>query len=302
MIKKEVKGMKADEEGVNSGRLWRILKILNPKYNDPPTAVLDGKGNFITTTEGIKKVSMEHFSKVLSDLPIEEDLEDLRKEKEKLCEERMKICKDNKTSPWTMEYLEIVLRKLKLNKSRDLYGLTNDLFRLDRIGNDLKLAILKLMNRIKQEQIYPSLLETCDISAFWKNKGKWGRGGFRLTVLRTILDRLIYNDEYSTVDENLTDCNVGARRKRGMNDNLFVLGALMNSAAHEKDGPLFIQLCIIEKAFNSSWLPDCINDLFEAGIQNDKIPLLYMSNKRANVSFKLNQNKSKRFIIEDSVC
>ena len=114
---------------------------------------------------------MEHFSEVLSDRPIAEDLEDLRVEKEELCEERMKFCKKNKTPPWTMGKLETVLSKLKLNKSRDPHGLTNDLFRLESIGDDLKFAILKLMNRIKEEQFYPSFFETCDISAFLKNKG-----------------------------------------------------------------------------------------------------------------------------------
>ena len=34
---------------------------------------------------------------------------------------------------------------------------------------------------------------------------------FRVTVLRGILDRLIYNNSYSTIDEDITDRNVGAR-------------------------------------------------------------------------------------------
>ena len=103
-------------------------------------------------------------------------------------------------------------------KSRDPYGLANELFMPGVAGDDLKLAILKLMNKIKEEQKYPQCLELCNISSIWKRKGSRNnfesyRGIFRVTIFRSILDRLIYNDEYSNIDSNLTDSNVGARKK-----------------------------------------------------------------------------------------
>ena len=50
-----------------------------------------------------------------------------------------------------------------------------------------------------------------------------------MTVFRTILDKLIYNDEYEKLDKNLTDCNVGGRKARNIRDNIFVLNAIINS-------------------------------------------------------------------------
>ena len=41
--------------------------------------------------------------------------------------------------------------------------------------------------------------------------------------LRSILDKLIYNDEYPVIDENMTDSNVGARQERNIRDNIFVI-------------------------------------------------------------------------------
>ena len=38
-----------------------------------------------------------------------------------------------------------------------------------------------------------------------------GESSGSLYILRAILDRLIYNDEYPGIDENLIDSNVGAR-------------------------------------------------------------------------------------------
>ena len=103
----------------------------------------------------------------------------------------------------------------------------------------MKLAVLKLMNKIKDEQIYPKCLELCNISSIWKKKGSRNsfdsyRGIFRVTIFRSILEKLIYNDEYINIDKNLTDANVGARKKRNIRDNIFVLNAITNSRRKEK--------------------------------------------------------------------
>ena len=55
------------------------------------------------------------------------------------------------------------------------------------------------------------------------------RGIFRVTILRNILDLLIYKDEYPKLDKMLSDCNVGGRRGRNVRDNIFVLNAILNS-------------------------------------------------------------------------
>ena len=52
---------------------------------------------------------------------------------------------------------------------------------------------------------------------------------FRVTVFRNILDRLIFNDEYKTVEKKLSDSNVGGRKDRNIRDNIFVLNAIINS-------------------------------------------------------------------------
>ena len=143
-----------------------------------------------------------------------------------------------------------MLKNLKKEKSRYPHGLTNELLGPDVAGDDLKLAVLKLMNKIKDEQIYPKCLELCNISSIWKKKGSRNsfesyRGIFRVSVFRTILDRLIYNDEYSNIDQNLTDANVGCRKGRNIRDNLFVLNAIKNSKKNEKMRHLICKYIIL---------------------------------------------------------
>ena len=70
-----------------------------------------------------------------------------------------------------MKDLYRMLKSLKKQHSRDPVGLANDIFCLEVAEDDLKLAILKLMNRIKLEQMYLECLEPCNISSIWKMKG-----------------------------------------------------------------------------------------------------------------------------------
>ena len=97
----------------------------------------------------------------------------------------------------------------------------------------MKHAILILMNKIKNQLVFPEELQIFNITSLYK-KGKRNifdnyRGIFQGTVLRNILDRLLYNDVYPVVDKNLTDSNVGARKERNISDNLFVINAITNS-------------------------------------------------------------------------
>ena len=165
---------------------------------------------------------------------------------------RIKLAQKNKTPPWTLKELEVVLKYLKNNKSRDPLGLCNELFKENAAGDDLKLAVLKLVNRIKSEQKYPEALEKCDITSIYKKKGNKNdfnsyRGIFRVPIVRTILFG-IYNDVYEVIDESLTDSNVGARKGRNVRDNIFVLNAVTNSVINGSEEPIDAQLFDIEKA------------------------------------------------------
>ena len=79
------------------------------------------------------------------------------------------------------------------------------------------------MNLIKTTQEFPDVLKYCNIARVYKNKGSRKefcnyRGIFCVTVLKSILDKLLYNDDYSGIDVHLTDSNVGARKKRNVRD------------------------------------------------------------------------------------
>ena len=108
------------------------------------------------------------------------------------------------------------------------------------------------------------------------------------------MDRLIYNDEYEKIDKQLSDSNVGARKHRNIRDNIFVVNAITNSVVNGKEDPLDIQLFDVEKCFDALWGEECINDVYEAGLKDDKLVLLYLENQCANIAIKNPRGKSDR--------
>ena len=305
-INEEISNLKCEEGGINVGKLWKLKKKLSSKCRDPPTAMLDKKGNLITSPKQIEALAVEVFKDRLENRQINDELAELKKNKETLCTLRLEQASNNKTPDWTIEDLEKVLKYLKNNKSRDPYGYINELFKSNSAGSDMKIAVLKLMNRIKTEQKYPQALEIANISAIYKNKGAKNvfesyRGIFRVPILRTILDRLIYNDEYDIIEENLSDSNVGARKGRNVRDNILVLNAITNSIVNGNEDAVDVQIFDIEKCFDKLWVEECVNYLFTSGFKNDKLPLLFKENQNALIAVKTSTGISKRISIRNII-
>ena len=107
----------------------------------------------------------------------------------------------------------------------------------------------------------------------------------RADVLKDMY-RLMYNDSYYTIDSNLTDGNVGARKNRSVRDNIFVLGAITNSVSNGNSPPIQIQVMDAIKCFDKLWLQACINSLYEAGLNIDPLNLLYIENRNAQIAVK----------------
>ena len=182
--------------------------------------MLDPKsGKLVTNEKDLKKHTVDYYTNVLRNREIKEDLKEHKQSKEELCTLRLEETIHIKTPDWTDTDLIAALKGLKNKK-------INELFQPEVAGHDLFNAILKLMNRIKSDSIYPKALTLCNISSIYKQKGSINafssyRGIFRVQALRNILEKLLYNDEYKNIESNLTDANVGARQNRNIRDNIF---------------------------------------------------------------------------------
>ena len=117
-----------------------------------------------------------------------------------------------------MGELEKALKALKKDKSRDPNGWCNELFKDGVAGTNLKISLLQFLNRMKEENEIPDFVRLADVSTIYKGKGKKcdlinDRGIFVVTLLRSILMRLIYLDFYPQLDDSMSDSQIGARKR-----------------------------------------------------------------------------------------
>ena len=301
-VKAEIDKLKPNGNGMNSKKLWQLKKRLCPNSRTPPTAMKDSKGNLITEDEAIKERALEVFEKRLEGNEMADSLKEFESDTNKLCKLRLKLAKMKKTKPWDIKDIKLALKGLAKDKSRDVDGYANELFAITVAGDDLLLAVLKLLNCIKDRQQFPKSLEKCHITPLHKSKSKNDfenyRGVFRVSVIRSIMDRLLYIDSYETIDNNLTDANVGARKERSVRDNIFVISAVTNSVLNGASRPIQVEVMDVIKCYDKLWLEACINTLYEAGLKSDYLNLLYIENETAQIAVKMNNTISRRIHVK----
>ena len=131
-----------------------------------------------------------------------------------------------------MLHLEKALKSLKKGKARDPNGLVNEIFKEGVAGRDFKLSLLKLFNKMKTENFIPEFIKMADVVTIYKGKGEKcdlqnDRGIFLVTVFRSILMRLIYLDYYETLDQSISDSQVGARKGKSVRNHIWVLNGII---------------------------------------------------------------------------
>lgn len=63
--------------------------------------------------------------------------------------------------------------------------------------------------------------------------------------------------------------------------------------------PIQIQVQDVNKCFDKLWLQETTNALYEAGLKNNKLNLLYLENKNTKVAVKVNNKLTKRFPVKN---
>ena len=153
--------------------------------------------------------------------------------KENLFDIRLKLAEAKMSDLWNMNDLEQAVKALKNNKSRDPNGWINELFMDGIAGNNLKLSLLHIFNKIKEENKIPGFIRRADVSTIYKGKGSKKelvneRGIFVVSILRSILMRLIYSDYYSILDHSMSDSQIGARRGKNIRNHLWIVHGVIS--------------------------------------------------------------------------
>ena len=103
--------------------------------------------------------------------------------------------------------------------------------------------------------------------------------------IRSILDRLIYNEKYEEINKSMSCSNIGARKERNIRDHLFVVNSILHEVLENKLN-VDIEIYDIMKCFDKMWAIETANDIFKAGLNDDKFVLVANSNSKCQVAVK----------------
>ena len=148
------------------------------------------------------------------------------------------------------------------------------------MGDNLKLSILLMVNKMKQQRLIGSFLKRANVKMIPKKVSSSltltdYRGIFLVSSIRNILIKLIYMRNYKTLDNNMTDNNMGARKKRRSNNNVLLIQSIIHETLSSKSSKtISLQILDYVQMFDTV----STVDLFKLGFKNDHLTLMYKAN------------------------
>ena len=203
--------------------------------------------------------------------------------------------------------LDCAIKSLKSGKCRDPEEIIREIFMNECMGKDLKKSLLIMCNKIKQTRKFPAFMQNTNICAIYKCRGdvsslESDRGIFLITIFRTILMKMVYKNKYAVIEQAMSDSNIGARKDKNIRNHIFVVNSVLHDVLQNKSkNPIDLMVLDYKQMFDSECLFECMNDLFEAGVNDDIFALIYEANRKSHVAVQTPNGLSKRETFEDLV-
>ena len=301
-------GDKSNIDGAGRRKMWDLLKKKFPKsLSAVPVGKRDRTGKMVTEHTELKHLYLKTYKLRMRNRPMKEELSDVQLMKNQLFETRLRIASQKKSKPWDLNDLEAALKSLKTDKARDPHGWVNELFKDGIAGRNLKLSLLCMFNKMKETNKIPEYFRLADISTIYKGRGAKTelineRGIFVVTILRSILMKLIYFDYYAIIDKSMSDSQIGARKNKNIRNHIWIVNGIITDVLSSKSKKsIDIQIYDYKQCFDSLWIQECLNDFYNAGLNDDKFALLYNMNKNVKIAVKTPIGKTSRETITDVV-
>ena len=132
-------------------------------------------------------------------------------------------------------------------------------------------------------------------------KGSNERGIFRVSVIRSILMRLIYDSKYPEIDAKMSDSQMGERKGKGCRNNIFILNGIIHEQRNRKNEPILFQIYDYAQMFDSINLQEAIRDIHDCGFNDDLLPLIYQANAEVNMAVNTPHGLTERQLIRNTV-
>ena len=162
-----------------------------------------------------------------------------------------------------------------------------------------------MFNAFKKDFVVPSQWDDILITTMFKKKDSWKnldnyRGIFIVTILQLIYEEVLKNRISSVLQKNMSKFQNGGVKGKSVTDNLFILKGIIDHSKYLGKG-VFITFYDIEKCFDSLWLQDCINALWDNGVQDDSLYFIYLLSKKVSISINTPIGRTDPFVLENLV-
>ena len=126
-----------------------------------------------------------------------------------------------------------------------------------------------MFNAFKKHFVVSSQWDDILITTMFKKKGSWKkldnyRGIFIVTILQLIYEKVLRNRISSVLQKHMSNVQNGGVKGKSVTDNLFtcILKGIIDHSKYLGKG-VFITFYNTEKCFDSLWLQDGINALWD---------------------------------------
>ena len=181
-----------------------------------------------------------------------------------------------------------------------------EIFKADVIGSNLKESLLIMFNGLKNENLIAKFMNLANVTTVPKKGSKIElknqRGIFRVSCIRAILMRMIYNSKYPVIDKKISDSQMGGRKGKGCKTNIWIINGIIYETMHNrKRKPISLQINDYKQMFDGINLEEAISDIYDYGLKDNNLSLIHLANEEVQMAVKTSGGLTDRQVIKNSV-
>ena len=180
--------------------------------------------------------------------------------------------------------VEMICKKLKKKKAQDAEGWKNEL--MIHGGSEMIISLTIMCNKVLREEDIPEEWSRVIIKSVYKNKGPQlemvnRRGLFLTNLVSKLFEKILYTKSEGSM--KVPECQNGGKKGRSAIDNIIIIMSIMDNNRRLGQRTYLI-FADAEKCFDKLWLQDCLIDMYEIGMREKEISIIYKMNQITRVT------------------
>ena len=285
----------------DGGGLWKLKNKLDRRREENMHAVTNKEGELKTEREEILDAYREFYEDLLTITTKKTTLPENKETVKKVEDKFSKIMErgaQQKPLEINEDEMEEIVRGLKKRKARDTQGWNNEL--LIEGGSEMIRSLTKMTNTMLKEEITPAQWNHMMIKSIHKKGEKEKlnnkRGLFLTNIISKVFEKVIDMKSTLTFDS----LQHGGCKRRGTIDNWLIMMAVIDEGKR-LNKPVYLFFGDLVKCFDRLWLKDCINDLYDCGMRERELRMVYKLNAKAIFNVSTPAGVTKEITVEEIV-